>query len=135
MAEAPEASENALVVVEIYDVVQQHLQGRTARVGHGLEAVLRGDYRGRILDWIHEHHSELDNLYRDIYTKKDRTYWSELDTDLRRFCAEKGFLYVRNDDTVRAKHGEPPVVVNYFYHEEIVPSARKEHLRQTRICC
>ena len=96
---------------------------------------LRGDYRGRILDWIHEHHPELDNLYRDIYTKKDRTYWSELDTDLRRFCAEKGFLYVRNDDMVRAKHGEPPVVVNYFYHEEIVPSARKEQLRQTRTCC
>ena len=96
---------------------------------------LRGDYKGRILQWVHEHHPELDGLYRDIYTKKDRTYWSELDTDLRRFCAEKGLLYVRNDDTVRAKHGEPPVVVNYFYHEEIVPSARKEQLRQTRTCC
>lgn len=96
---------------------------------------LRGDYKGRILQWVHEHHPELDNLYCDIYTKKDRTYWSELDTDLRRFCAEKGFLYVRNDDTVRAKHGEPLVVVNYFYHEEIIPSARKEQLRQTRTCC
>ena len=80
-------------------------------------------------------HPELDGLYRDIYTRKDRTYWSELDTDLRRFCAEKGLLYVRNDDTVRAKHGEPPVVVNYFYHEEIIPSARKEQLRKTRTCC
>lgn len=29
----------------------------------------------------------------------------------------------------------PPVVVNYFFHEEIIPSARKEQLRKTRICC
>lgn len=96
---------------------------------------LRGDYKGRILDWIHQHHPELDKLYHAIYSRKDRTYWSELDAYIRRFCAEKGFLYVRNDDSVRARHGEPPVVVNYFYHEEIIPSARKEQLRQTRTCC
>ena len=96
---------------------------------------LRGDYRGRILTWIHEHHPELDTLYRDIYTRKDRTYWGELDADMRHFCADEGLRYVRNDDSVRARHGEPPVVVNYFYHEEIIPSARKEQLRQTRTCC
>ena len=31
---------------------------------------LRGDYKKRILDWMHEHHPELDELYHDIYTKK-----------------------------------------------------------------
>ena len=81
---------------------------------------LRGDYKGRILNWIHGHHPELDRLYYDIYTKKDRSYWSELDADLRQFCANEGLPYLRNDDSVRAKHGEPPVVVNYFFHEEIV---------------
>ena len=96
---------------------------------------LRGDYKGRILDWIHQNHPELDGLYRDIYTRKDRTYWSDLDARMRRFCAEEGLPYVRNDDRVRSKHGEPPVVVNYFFHEEIIPSARKEQLRKTRICC
>lgn len=96
---------------------------------------LRGDYKGRILDWIHQHHPELDKLYHAIYLRKDRTYWSELDAYIRQYCADHGLRYVRNDDTVRAKHGEPPVVVNYFYHEEIVPSARKEQLRQTRTCC
>ena len=84
---------------------------------------LRGDYRARILDWVHVHHPELDGLYRDIYGRKDRAYWSELDAD------------IRNDDSRRARHGEPPVVVNYFYHEEIVHSTRNEQLRQTRICC
>jgi radical SAM mobile pair protein B len=96
---------------------------------------LRGDYKGRILDWIHQNHPELDGLYRDIYTRKDRTYWSELDAEMRRFCTDEGLPYVRDDDSVRSKHGEPPVVVNYFFHEEIIPSARKEQLRQTRLCC
>ena len=96
---------------------------------------LRGDYKGRILDWIHQHHPELDKLYHAIYSRKDRTYWSELDAYIRQYCADHGLRYVRNDDSVRARHGEPPVVVNYFYHEEIIPSARKEQLRKTRVCC
>lgn len=96
---------------------------------------LRGDYKGRILDWIHLNHPELDSLYRDIYTRKDRAYWSGLDAMMRSFCAEEGLPYVRNDDSRRSAHGEPPMVVNYFFHEEIIPSARKEQLRKTRICC
>ena len=42
-------------------------------------------------------HPELDGLYRDIYTRKDRTYWSELDADMRAFTECKGLPYVRND--------------------------------------
>ncbi|MBR0074110.1 MAG: radical SAM mobile pair protein B, partial [Bacteroidales bacterium] len=80
---------------------------------------LRGDYKGRILQWVHEHHPELDDLYRRIYTRRDRTYWSELDADMRHYCSANSLPYVRNDDTVRSPHGQPPVVVNYFYHEEI----------------
>ena len=96
---------------------------------------LRGDYKGRILDWIHGHRPDLDSLYRDIYTKRDRTYWMQLDMQMRVFCEAERLPYVRNDDSQRARHGEPPVVVNYFFHEEIIPSARKEQLRQTRTCC
>lgn len=81
---------------------------------------LRGDYKGKILAWIHEHHPELDQLYHDIYTRKDRSYWMQLDMQMRAFCEAEGLPYVRNDDSVRSKHGEPPVVVNYFFHEEIV---------------
>lgn len=81
---------------------------------------LRGDYKGKILAWIHEHHPELDQLYHDIYTRKDRSYWMQLDMQMRAFCEAEGLPYVRNDDSVRSKHGESPVVVNYFFHEEIV---------------
>lgn len=96
---------------------------------------LRGDYKGRILQWIQEQHPGLVRLYHDIYTKKDRSYWSELDADLRHFCDEEHLPYVRNDDSIRSPHGKPPVVVNYFYHEEIIPSARKEQLNKSRTCC
>ena len=51
--------------------------------------------------------------------KKDRTYWKQLDEEIREYCANKGLRYYRNDDTKHAKHGEDPIVVNYFYHEEV----------------
>ena len=36
-----------------------------------------------------------------------------------------GLEYVRNDDSVKNSFNAPPVIVNYFYHEEIKKSARK----------
>lgn len=87
---------------------------------------LRGDYKARILAWIHETHPELDELYRRIYVENDRTYWRELDAEMKKFTASSGFLYLRNDDTKRAAFGEKPIVVNYFFHEDIIPSAMKK---------
>ena len=87
---------------------------------------LRGDYRVRILDWIHEHHPELDELYHAIYSKGDRTYWSELDQKMREYTAGAGMPYLHDDDQHRAAFGQPPVVVNYFFHEEVKKSAKKK---------
>ena len=86
---------------------------------------LRGDYKGRILNWIHEHHPELDGLYREIYTKGSRDYWTALDQEIREYCASENMLYLRDDDQHRSPFGEPPVVCNYFYHEEVRKSAKK----------
>ena len=86
---------------------------------------LRGDYRPVILDWIHENHPELDELYYRIYSKKDRSYWTELDQQLREYTAREGMVYVRDDDSKRSAFGELPVVANYFYHEEVKKSAKK----------
>ena len=86
---------------------------------------LRGDYKGRILNWIHEHHPELDNLYHDIYNKGDRSYWMDLDARMRSFTAAEGLPYVRDDDSRRSPFGQPPVVVNFFFHEEIKKSAKR----------
>ena len=86
---------------------------------------LRGDYRARILGWIHENRPELDDLYHAIYAKKDRSYWAALDQEMRDFAQTEGFPYVRDDDSKRATFGEPPIVVNYFFHEEVKKSAKK----------
>ena len=86
---------------------------------------LRGDYKARILAWVHEKHPELDGLYRDIYTKGDRSYWADLDAKVRAFCSSGGYPYLRDDDTRRSAFGELPVVVNYFFHEEVKKSAKK----------
>ena len=86
---------------------------------------LRGDYRTRILGWVHEHHPELDKLYQEIYTKKSRDYWTRLDDEIREYTQKEHMLYIRDDDQHRAPFGEPPVVCNYFYHEEITKSAKK----------
>ena len=87
---------------------------------------LRGDYKKRILDWIHAHHPELDELYHEIYTNGSRAYWTELDQEIREYTAKEGMLYLRDDDRHRAPFGEPPVVCNYFYHEEVRKSAKRD---------
>ncbi|MBQ3654664.1 MAG: radical SAM mobile pair protein B [Synergistaceae bacterium] len=80
---------------------------------------LRGAFRKDILNWIHEHHPELDGLYSEIYSHRDRSYWYELDEVMRDFTAQLGLPYVRNDDSFTRPFDAPPVVVNYFFHEEI----------------
>ncbi len=86
---------------------------------------LRGDYKVRILEWVHEHHPELDGLYHEIYSKGRRDYWSALDAELREYAAAEGFPYVRDDDSKRSAFGEKPIIANYFYHEEVKKSAKK----------
>ncbi len=80
---------------------------------------LRGDYKARIFDYIKENHPDLYDIYDEIYNMKSRAYWEALDREIGKFCKEQGLNYVRNDDTVQNKFEDPPVVVNYFYHEEI----------------
>ena len=87
---------------------------------------LRGSYKTVILDDIAEKHPELVPLYQSIYQKGDRSYWAQLDEEMRHFTADEGLPYVRDDDSVKRPFGEPPIVVNYFFHEEIIPSAKKK---------
>lgn len=81
---------------------------------------LRVGYKGEILSWIREKHPELCRLYHDIYTEGDMSYWHELDEVMRGYCDVNDLPYVRNDDSMKIDFDAPPVVVNYFYHSEIV---------------
>ena len=45
---------------------------------------------------------------------------------MEEFCKEEGLSYVRDDDSISRPINKPPIVVNYFYHEEITKSAKKK---------
>lgn len=87
---------------------------------------LRGGYKKTILDYIAERHPDLVPLYDTIYNKGDRTYWAELDAQMREFCKDEGLIYVRDDDSIRRPFEDPPIVVNYFFHEELVASTKRK---------
>ena len=80
---------------------------------------LRGEYKRIILNYIKEKHNKLYPLYDEIYNKGKRDYWENLDKEIREFCKEQNLEYLRNDDSQKRGINEPPIVVNYFYHEEI----------------
>ena len=77
------------------------------------------------MGYIKEKYPQLLPLYQEIYSKGNREYWERLDARLKSFTAGIGLDYVTNDDSMRRPFEAPPVVVNYFYHEEIKKSARK----------
>lgn len=87
---------------------------------------LRGGYKTLILDYIAEKRPELVPIYQEIYQMKDKGYWAMLDEEVRRFAERENLLYVRNDDSIKRPFAAPPVIVNYFFHEEIIPSAKKK---------
>lgn len=87
---------------------------------------LRGNFKPAVLSYIAEKYPELVPLYDDIYRKGDRTYWAELDNEMRGYCKQHDLDYLRNDDTMKKPFDAPPTVVNFFYHEEIKKSATRK---------
>ena len=85
---------------------------------------LRGSYKGVILQYVREKYPQLIPLYEEIYTHSSRLYWETLDTHLREYAARSALPYVRNDDSMQRPFDAPPVIVNFFYHEEVKKSAR-----------
>lgn len=84
---------------------------------------LRGSYKGDIFAYIRAKQPHLLPLYNEIYNGGSRRYWQELDQQIKGFALEQGLEYVRNDDSMQRGFTEPPVIVNFFYHEEIKKSA------------
>ncbi len=80
---------------------------------------LRGDYKNRILNYIKEKYPDLYPLYDEIYHKGKKDYWEKLNAEIAEFCNEQNLEYIRNDDSLKRGINEPPIVVNYFYHNDI----------------
>ncbi|WP_321426181.1 radical SAM mobile pair protein B [uncultured Bacteroides sp.] len=88
---------------------------------------LRGSYKSVILDYIKERYPHLVPLYDEIYLKKRRHYWVNLDMELRAYAKGNGLEYVRDDDSMHLPFNAKPIIVNYFYHEEVKKSAKRNN--------
>lgn len=80
---------------------------------------LRGAFKEDILQYIRETHPALESLYRQIYKKGDRTYWYELDRQMQQLTDLLGMPYLNNYLPDGRSEPGHPVVVNYFFHEEV----------------
>ena len=60
-----------------------------------------------------------------LYEGKERVTESKAHIELSKNAAKEGMVYTRDDDLHRSSFGMPPVVCNYFYHEEVKKSAKK----------
>lgn len=80
---------------------------------------LRGGFKQEILDYIQEKYPELTSLYQKIYQKGDRSYFRGLEQQAEQLAIENGCPFVDNELPYgRAEPGHP-VIVDYFYHEEV----------------
>ncbi len=80
---------------------------------------LRGGFKADILGYIESTRPELMPLYRQIYTKGDRSYFRDLERKAEDLAHELGCPFTNNWTPYgRAEPGHP-VIVDYFYHEEV----------------
>ncbi|WII07302.1 radical SAM mobile pair protein B [Methanomassiliicoccales archaeon LGM-RCC1] len=80
---------------------------------------LRGGFKSDILSYIEERYPNLVPLYKEIYTKKDRSYFIDQERKAESLAKELGCPFTDNWTPYgRAEPGHP-VIVDYFYHEEV----------------
>ena len=88
---------------------------------------LRGGFKQSILDYIGEKHPALLPLYQEIYNHGSRDYFRSLEARAERLAAENDCPFVDNELPYgRARQGHP-VIVDYFYHEEVRGSDNTGH--------
>ena len=80
---------------------------------------LRGGFKREILEYIGRKYPGLVPLYDAIYNKGDRSYFCGLEEKARQLALQNDCPFVDNEMPYgRAKPGHP-VIVDYFYHEEV----------------
>ncbi len=72
-----------------------------------------------IMDYIREKYPQLSLL-------KDRSYWVALDRECKAFAAEIGLGYVTNGGRSWQDFNARPVIVNYFYHQQLRRNNRSD---------
>lgn len=80
---------------------------------------IRGSFKQSIMNYIRDNYPDLVPLYNAIYNKKDRTYFQLLEKKAEQMAKQNNCLYVDNELPYGRSPKGHPVIVNYFYHEEV----------------
>lgn len=80
---------------------------------------LRGGFKKDIMDYIKEKRPDIYPLYDAIYNKGDKSYFRMLEQEAEGMAKEYDCPFVDNELPYgRAQPGHP-VIVDYFYHEQV----------------
>lgn len=85
---------------------------------------LRGNFKPKIIGYIKEKFPKLLPLYDDIYNQRNIRYWLHLNELINDYSVTNHIKYVRNID-LQPNFDEPPVIVNFFFHELLKKSVAK----------
>ena len=84
---------------------------------------LRGGFKKTVMDYIAEKYPQLNPLYDEIYNRHDRTYFEALEQRAKAIAQKYDCLFVDNEMPYGRVPKGHPVIVDYFYHEEVRGSA------------
>ena len=80
---------------------------------------LRGGFKADIMNYIAEKYPALVPLYDEIYNKKKRSYFESLEQQAEQLAAKYDCPFVDNEMPYGRVPQGHPVIVDYFYHEEV----------------
>ena len=80
---------------------------------------LRGGFKKTIMDYIEAEHPDLVSLYHQIYIKKDRSYFENLEKKAEEIAKKYDCRFVDNETPYERVPQGHPTIVDYFYHEEV----------------
>ncbi len=80
---------------------------------------LRGGFKKTIMDYIADKYPQLLPLYQAIYDRHDRSFFEALEKKAEELAKKYDCLFVDNEMPYGRVPQGHPVIVDYFYHEEI----------------
>ena len=70
---------------------------------------LRGEYKGKILEYIAANYPHMREEYKRIYVNNNSLYWNELGAEIEEYCTQKNVKYT-----------------NFFYHSKLVQEKKNK---------
>lgn len=89
---------------------------------------LRENYKATIMDYISEKYPEHMSIYKETYLDNKRDYWVKLDQKMQQYAEENDYEYVIDKEPFLRSTTGKPIIINYFYHEEIKQTSKNNKI-------